>query len=134
MVAALGAILSANVLAQTSCQSSTYTVVSGDTCNGISSELNVTVAALLAANPVVNAQCTNLFIGEVLCVPTTAPPTPPTPPTTSNCTANYTVASGDVCISIANQFNITASQLEAVNTEINANCTNLVPGEVLCIP
>ncbi|KAE9408703.1 hypothetical protein BT96DRAFT_668533 [Gymnopus androsaceus JB14] len=54
-------------------------------------------------------------------------PSYPSGSTTSYCTTNYTVALGDVCISIANQ-------LEA-NTEINANqCVNLMPDEVLCIP
>ncbi|KIK57055.1 carbohydrate-binding module family 50 protein [Collybiopsis luxurians FD-317 M1] len=120
MVTALGAILGANVLAQTSCEA-TYTVVSGDNCVAIASKFNVTYDALVAANPAVDAQCDNLFVGQKLCIP---------PP----CTKQYTVQSGDVCISIANQFNITAAQLEAANPDIDPLCDNLQPGEILCIP
>ncbi|KAJ3768564.1 hypothetical protein FB446DRAFT_694837 [Lentinula raphanica] len=123
LVAAFGAIMGAHVLAQTSCQA-TYTVVQNDNCVAIAAEFNVTYAALVAANPAVDANCDNLFIGQQLCIP--APP--------AECQAEYTVKSGDVCISIANMFNITAAQLEAANTDIDPLCDNLQPGEVLCIP
>ncbi|KAJ3891603.1 hypothetical protein GG344DRAFT_47018, partial [Lentinula edodes] len=105
----------ANVLAQTSQCQTTYTVVSGDNCVALAAKFNVTDAALLAANPAVDANCDNLFVGQKLCIP---------------CTAEYTVKSGDVCISIANMFNITAAQLEAANTDIDPLCDNLQPGEV----
>ncbi|KAJ3787255.1 hypothetical protein GGU11DRAFT_501508 [Lentinula aff. detonsa] len=123
LVTALGAIMGANVLAQTSCQA-TYTVVSGDNCVAIAAKFNVSDAALLAANPAVDSNCDNLFVGQQLCIPT-AP---------ASCQAQYTVKSGDVCISIANMFNITAAQLEAANSDIDPLCDNLQPGEVLCIP
>ncbi|GAW07188.1 hypothetical protein F5879DRAFT_948295 [Lentinula edodes] len=121
LVTALGAFIGANVLAQTSCQT-TYTVVSGDNCVALAAKFNVTDAALLAANPAVDANCDNLFIGQQLCIPA------------SPCPVEYTVKSGDVCISIANMFNITAAQLEAANTDIDPLCDNLQPGEILCIP
>ncbi|KAJ3709560.1 hypothetical protein DFJ43DRAFT_1035119 [Lentinula guzmanii] len=98
LVTALGAIMGANVLAQTSCQA-TYTVVFGDNCVAIAAKFNVSDAALLAANPAVDSNCDNLFVGQQLCIPT-AP---------ASCQAQYTVKSGDVCISIANMFNITAA-------------------------
>ncbi|KAJ3743751.1 hypothetical protein DFH05DRAFT_1247196 [Lentinula detonsa] len=122
LVTALGAIMGANVYAQTSCQA-TYTVVFGDNCVAIAAKFNVSDAALLAANPVsqaVDSNCDNLFVGQQLCIPT-AP---------ASCQAEYTVKSGDVCISIANMFNITAAQLEAANSDIDPLCDNLQPGEV----
>ncbi|KAF5386399.1 hypothetical protein D9757_006667 [Collybiopsis confluens] len=123
-VAAMGAILGANVLAQTSCQA-TYTVVSGDNCVAIAAKFNVTFDALVAANsPPVNAQCSNLFVGQKLCIP----------PAPVSCVSQYPVKAGDVCISIANQFGITTAQLEAANSDIDPLCDNLQIGEILCIP
>ncbi|KAE9392235.1 hypothetical protein BT96DRAFT_979519 [Gymnopus androsaceus JB14] len=121
LVTALVAIMGVRVLAQSSCQA-TYTVVSGDNCVAIAAKFNVSDASLLAANPVVDANCDNLFVGQQLCIPAAA------------CSAEYTVKSGDVCISIANQFGITVAELEAANSEIDPLCNNLSVGEVLCIP
>nr|GAT51218.1 non-Catalytic module family EXPN protein [Mycena chlorophos] len=50
-----------------SCTSS-YTVVSGDTCNLIVAKTGVALATLYELNPAVNSGCTNLAIGEVLCL------------------------------------------------------------------
>ncbi|KAF7372877.1 Non-Catalytic module family EXPN protein [Mycena sanguinolenta] len=47
---------------------STYTVVSGDTCNAIASKTGVSVATIEADNPSINSGCTNLQIGQVLCL------------------------------------------------------------------
>lgn len=46
-----------------------YTVASGDTCGAIASREGVTTAALIAANPAVNAECSNLQVGQVLRIP-----------------------------------------------------------------
>ncbi|TFY82349.1 hypothetical protein EWM64_g1667 [Hericium alpestre] len=46
----------------------TYVVQSGDTCVAISSANNISLATLLANNPNVNSDCTNIGVGEVLCV------------------------------------------------------------------
>ncbi|KAJ3787270.1 hypothetical protein GGU10DRAFT_374114 [Lentinula aff. detonsa] len=135
MVTALGvigansfAVPRANIYSRATCQA-TYTVVAGDTCNKIASEFGVTTPALEAANPTIDANCDNLFIGEILCIPGTPPPPPP--PT---CVAEYTVKAGDVCNSIANQFDITVAQLEAANPEIDPLCDNLQINQILCIP
>ncbi|KAF9073622.1 hypothetical protein BDP27DRAFT_1318601 [Rhodocollybia butyracea] len=112
---------------QTPC-SSTYTVVSGDTCDSIAVENNVTAAALEAANPDIDAQCDNLFIGESLCIPAGAASV------NSTCQPEFIVQSGDDCFDIANQFNITVAALEAANSQIDPLCDNLLPGEGLCIP
>jgi LysM repeat protein len=116
-----------NVLAQTSnatCASN-YTVQQGDFCSTIAAQFNITVADLEGANSQINSDCTNLAIGEVLCIPAAAA-----------CPSNvtYVVQSGDVCIDIANKFNVTLAALDASNPEIDANCDNLAVGERLCIP
>ncbi|KAF8145192.1 hypothetical protein K438DRAFT_1444824, partial [Mycena galopus ATCC 62051] len=46
----------------------TYTVQSGDTCSAIAASQGLTVSQLLALNPSINSGCTNLGIGQVLCV------------------------------------------------------------------
>ena len=73
---------------------------------------------------VVNANCDNLLVGQQLCIPFPSP----------TCSADYTIKSGDVCISIANQFGITVAELEAANSEIDPLCNNLLVGEVSTTP
>ena len=54
----------------------TYTVKSGDTCIAIAKSSGITVAALKAANPSINAGCTNLQVGQVLSLSGTPTPAP----------------------------------------------------------
>ncbi|KAF9065951.1 hypothetical protein BDP27DRAFT_1269098 [Rhodocollybia butyracea] len=123
-ITALGVIMGNNVhvLAQTSssCQT-TYTVVQGDNCVALAAKFNVTDAALLAANPAVNSDCSNLFVGEQLCIP-------------SVCQATYTVALGDNCVAIAAKFNVSDASLLTANPAVDEFCDNLSVGEQLCIP
>ncbi|KAG5636607.1 hypothetical protein H0H81_007432 [Sphagnurus paluster] len=42
-----------------------YTVQAGDTCAGIFSEFSLTLDELITNNPNVNADCTNVYVGEV---------------------------------------------------------------------
>jgi len=123
LFAIVTALSAALVTAQTSCQA-TDTVVSGDNCVAIAARFNVSDAALLAANPVLDANCDNLFVGQQLCIP--FPPT--------GCSAQYTVLSGNTCTQIAAQFGTTFAALVAANPALNAQCSNLAVGEVLCIP
>ena len=46
-----------------------YTVKAGDTCGGIASANGVALAAFLAANPAIDANCTNLKDGQVVNIP-----------------------------------------------------------------
>ncbi|KAF7361010.1 hypothetical protein MSAN_01131200 [Mycena sanguinolenta] len=46
----------------------TYTVESGDTCSTIAADVGLTVSQLEALNPSINSGCTNLDVGQVLCV------------------------------------------------------------------
>jgi spore germination protein YaaH len=49
--------------------SQSYDVISGDTCYGIAAMFGVTATAIINANPAINSGCTNLQIGQVLCIP-----------------------------------------------------------------
>lgn len=49
------------------------------------------------------------------------------------CARSYTVQEGDICNSISAAHNVSTYQLAAVNAAINADCSNLTPGETLCL-
>lgn len=52
-----------------------YIIKAGDTYFILAQRFNTTVAAIERANPGVDPN--RLFIGQVICIPTTTPPTPP---------------------------------------------------------
>ncbi|KAE9386438.1 hypothetical protein BT96DRAFT_839246 [Gymnopus androsaceus JB14] len=107
-------VLGTRVLAL-NCQAN-YTVVAGDNCVAIAAKFNV--VQLERSNflhQAVNAECSNLTVGEVLCIP---------------CATQYTIRPGDVCDSIADQFGVTAAELQAANAAVDPLCDNLAVGEV----
>ncbi|WP_324717209.1 LysM peptidoglycan-binding domain-containing protein [Carboxydochorda subterranea] len=110
--------------------STPYTVQPGDTLFFIAQRFGTTVNAILALNP----QITNpslIFPGQVLCVPSAAPPPPPItcPPGTTP----YTVQPGDTLFFIAQRFGTTVSAILAANPQIT-NPSLIFPGQVLCVP
>lgn len=64
-------------------------MVKGDTCDAIAAAKNVNTTLLHENNPQINPDCTNIYIGEVLCVassviippPVSGKPFPPMPST-----------------------------------------------------
>jgi LysM repeat protein len=55
-------------------------------------------------------------------------------PVLADCTRNYTVVAGDICDSISKAHNVSTYQLAAVNVGvIDPTCSNLEPGENLCL-
>ncbi|KAK1222821.1 hypothetical protein PQX77_014243 [Marasmius sp. AFHP31] len=48
--------------------SKTYTVVSGDTCTAIDKKFGLPTGTVISQNSAVNSGCTNLYIGQSLCV------------------------------------------------------------------
>ncbi|KAJ7616568.1 RlpA-like double-psi beta-barrel-protein domain-containing protein-containing protein [Roridomyces roridus] len=104
--------------------SKTYTVVSGDTCSAVEAKNGVSDATLHTLNPSINSGCTNLQIGQVLCVAGGS---------NSGCSQSYTVVSGDTCSAIEFRFGISDSTLHSLNSGINSGCTNLQIGQVLCV-
>jgi LysM repeat protein len=99
-----------------------YTVVSGDTCDGIGAEFNVTSSGIISANPIISYGCNNLTVGHILCIPD------------GSCSQKYTVLRGDSCDGIGAEFNVTGSAIISANPAINYGCTNLRAGQILCIP
>jgi len=98
-----------------------YTIGSGDTCNGIGSGFNITGSAIISANPTINSGCTNLQVGQVLCIPD------------QSCSQEYTVESDDTCDGIGDKFNVTGSAIIAANPTVSYGCDDLPVGQTLCI-
>ncbi|KKK25242.1 hypothetical protein ARAM_003183 [Aspergillus rambellii] len=96
----------------------TYSVVSGDNCEAIAEKYNVSTGTLIAINDIYS-DCSNLDIGQSLCIPL-------------ECTT-YLVQSGDTCNGIANSSNTTFQQLVAWNPALGSWCTNLLSGENICV-
>lgn len=116
-------------------QARTHTVAGGETCADIASRYGISVAELIRVNRSINADCTNLREGENLRIPSTVPTAAAGTPTPRAGASGrtHTVAPGDTCADIAASFGVGADALIAANG-LDADCTNLQPGQVLQIP
>ncbi|EIN04727.1 hypothetical protein PUNSTDRAFT_122751 [Punctularia strigosozonata HHB-11173 SS5] len=100
-----------------------YTVQLGDTCNSIAAAQNVPTLQLEEVNAdKIDADCSNLALGEPLCLGIIG----------QDCNVTHVVASGDTCSSIAGAAGIKFSLLLTNNPNIDDNCDNIGIGEVLC--
>jgi len=101
----------------------TYTVVEGDTCDGISAAHNVSTYQLATVNnPTIDDTCSNLAINQTICLGTTG----------EDCSTTYVVAPNDSCDTITSMAGINATILYANNPQIDSGCDNIYVGEVLC--
>lgn len=125
-----------------------YTVQAGDSCYVVDTRYGLSFAQLQALNPgVINTDCTNLDIGQVICVagvnattssstiPSTTSSSVASPTPTPPCAQHYTVTAGDSCYVIDTKYGLTFAELQALNpgAAINTDCTNLQIGQVLCV-
>lgn len=110
---------------------STFTVVSGDTCDGIAAQFGITLAQLESFNPSLDSNC-DIDVGEVLCVAESSSGSTGSSGSGGSCPNTFTVVSGDTCDGIASQFGITLAQLEALNPSLDSNC-DIDVGQVLCV-
>jgi LysM repeat protein len=102
----------------------TYTVQAGDICDGISAAHNVSTYQLAVTNSgTIDASCSNLMPGQTLCLGNVG----------EDCTTTHVVASGETCDAITQAAGINKAMLYGNNPQINADCTNIYIGEVLCI-
>ena len=113
----------------------TYTVREGDTCGAIATMFGITVPELLASNPLINDECTNLSIDEELRIPaTTSAADPPTASAASSGTTRYTVVAGDTCAGIADSHGMTLQAFNDLNDLDEESCTTLSIGRTLTVP
>lgn len=101
-----------------------YTVKSGDTLYSIAGRYNTTVAQIVSANKLPNANL--IRVGQVLKIPGKS--TTPPPVTTTR----YTVKAGDTLYSIANRYGTTVQKVMAANSITNPRLLQI--GRVLVIP
>ena len=114
-----------------------YTVIKGDTFASIAKKSNVSVKAIVEANPGVEAK--KLKIGQKLHVP--APASAPTPgvapmagateSTASGGEQTYKVKSGDTLTGIAKHFHVTIKAIQSANS---LGTTSIKVGQTLKIP
>ena len=115
-----------------------YTVIKGDTLASIAKKSNVSVKALEAANPGVDAK--KLKIGQKLHIPASAS-TPAAAPATSSAAPDaaassggeqtYKVKSGDTLTTIAKKMHTTIKAIQSAN---NLTTTSIRVGQTLKIP
>ncbi|KAJ3475888.1 hypothetical protein NLI96_g11528 [Meripilus lineatus] len=100
-----------------------YVVQPGDFCDKISDAKNVSTFQLALVNQgVINTDCSNLFVDENICLGLVG----------QDCTSTHTIVSGDFCFAIAQIAGIALDTLLANNPNVNQDCSNIYPGEVLC--
>ncbi len=100
-----------------------YVIQKGDTLYSISRHFNTGLAAIMAANPLVNVY--NLMVGEVICIPMSVP---------SNNVMNettYQVEEGDTIGSILEHYGFNMSDLMQRNS---LDDLYLLPGTTLNLP
>lgn len=108
------------------------TVVAGDLCSTIASKNGISTDTLLKLNPPVNASCSNLGIGQELCVAAGAGGAA-VQSGGGACKKEVTVVAGDQCKTIAAANGIDTGKLQSLNSAVNAGCTNLSIGQKLCV-
>ncbi|KAI8963340.1 carbohydrate-binding module family 50 protein [Daldinia sp. FL1419] len=118
----------------------TYSVVSGDTCNAIISKFNnsFTLDQFYAMNPQVAKDCSNLYPGEQVCVAlkdsnNVTCPAPASPGQPANCKACYHVVEGDNCWTVTQANGISFDDFRKWNPAIDASCSNLQLGWNYCV-
>ncbi|KAJ5717637.1 hypothetical protein N7488_003283 [Penicillium malachiteum] len=128
-----------------------YVVKSNDTCAGIVSEFgNFTLAEFYSWNPAVGTSCAYLDVGDTVCIgTTTSNSTSATsvtvtattstisgtvePSTDPSCTKYHEVVSGDSCVGIEEEYNITAAEFLAWNPTVGSTCESLWLGYLVCV-
>ncbi|KAI0329345.1 hypothetical protein GY45DRAFT_1253087 [Cubamyces sp. BRFM 1775] len=98
-----------------------YVVEAGDNCDIISAKTNSSTYQLARVNTgIINTQCTDLTVGELICLGLEG----------QDCEVTHVVQSDEVCVDIANETGTTLSILLANNPNVDSECSNIYPGEV----
>ncbi|OGE53422.1 hypothetical protein PENARI_c008G09124 [Penicillium arizonense] len=129
----------------------TYQLGLSDTCESLISSLDITMAQLLAWNPMINTGCSNLasWIGWYLCasspsgtitvnagtaVTTAAPvPTDAQPQTNTDCGTWHEVVTDEDCSTISLKYAISLSDFYFLNPQVDSTCSNLWANTSYCV-
>ena len=115
----------------------TYTVQQGDTCGGIAADHGISVATLLAVNPRINEECTNLHVDEVLNIPAPDPASSDSSSSDGDSgggARTYTVVPGDTCAAIAQDHDVPLQTFLVANGLDEESCVTLQVGQEVIIP
>lgn len=127
-----------------------YQVVSNDGCPAIAIAKGISLAEFYAWNPAVGSTCTNLIVGDWVCVnivggttvKTTSSskstngittPTPIQTGMTGNCNTFYLVKSGNECGTIASSHGISLADFYLWNPAVGSSCGTLGLGDYVCV-
>lgn len=127
-----------------------YRVVSNDGCPAIAAAKGITLANFYAWNPAVGPTCTNLIVGDYVCVnilggttittisssKSTNGITTPTPIQTGmvgNCNTFYLVQANDQCGTIASSHGISLANFYLWNPAVGSSCASLDLGDYVCV-
>ncbi|KAI8579136.1 hypothetical protein K450DRAFT_244058 [Umbelopsis ramanniana AG] len=117
--------------------SANYKVVAGDTCASIESANSISDTLFHSLNPVVKSDCSNLKVGQAVCLKstetTTFTATPTAAPAFTGCAYAYVIKANDTCSSMEALTGISDAEFHKLNPSINANCTNLAIGQTICL-
>ncbi|KAH7100965.1 hypothetical protein BKA62DRAFT_704658 [Auriculariales sp. MPI-PUGE-AT-0066] len=115
----------------------TYTVVKGDTCSKVQSKNSVSFSTLRSLNSKVNSSCSNLQIGQKLCVKkgssssSSSGSTKGNTSTSSGCKSYHTVKKGENCNKIRGGTSL--DKFRKLNPGVNSSCSNLQVGKKYCV-
>lgn len=109
--------------------SNSVTVNGGDSCWAISQAHGISVADIISKNPGVNSGCTNLKVGQQLCLGGSSGGGGGG----SGCSSQVTVNGGDSCWAISQAHGVSVSDILSKNSAINSGCTNLKVGQSICL-
>lgn len=104
--------------------SQNYVVQADDTCFKIAQSSGIYLAQLYGLNPSINLECTNIQVGQSLCISSSSVPP---------CASRYLVQSLQTCTSIAHTSGLNTTQLQSLNPFINQGCSNLFTGDSVCV-
>lgn len=102
-----------------------YTIRAGDTFFSLARRFNITLQALISANPSVDPD--RLQFGQQICIPAPTPPPFPCPRGFL-----YTIMPGDTYFSLARRFGTTVDAIFAANPGVDPG--RLLVGQQICIP
>jgi len=101
-----------------------YRLKPGDTFHAVAKNFNITVAALLAANPGIDPK--NLPIGQSINIPVrrSVVPCPPA--------SRYIIKPGDTFSKLSQKYGLSVATIRSLNPGVDPN--NLQIGQIICLP